>query len=339
MKEKRKGFRLAVIALTAVCFAGCGTTEAPEEDIALLAPVEAVVDIETVLYRDLYTLTVKEAELAPHTEELSFEANGSVSAIHAEIGDTVMAGELVAEQEEEGVRSTAEAALNKYLEEKKAYLDSVKAANKKLATGLSADDREWYQLLIRQAEEIWEAQEPGLWEAWEAARANVGNSKVFAPYDGVITATVGVGTNVVAGQSVLAVADLSREYILVSGYLAPNEYKTYERIYAIINGKEVELTYAEDLMQEEGLVTYYTAEDLNGATFGDFVLVCMVKDYHPQVLSIPNTAVYKDSSGTYVYLMEDDVRVRKAVTTGYKNDVYTEIVEGLEEGDRVYVKN
>jgi len=72
---------------------------------------------------------------------------------------------------------------------------------------------------------------------------------------------------------------------------------------------------------------------------GDFILVCMVKDYHEQVLSIPNSAVYKDSSGTYVYLMQDGIRVRQNVTTGYKNNVYTEIVEGLEEGDQVYVKN
>lgn len=92
-------------------------------------------------------------------------------------------------------------------------------------------------------------------------------------------------------------------------------------------------------MQEEGLVTYYTAEDLNGAMLGDFILVCMVKDYHEQVLSIPNTSVYKDSSGEYVYLMQDGIRVRRNVTTGYKNSVYTEIVEGLEEGDQVYVKN
>ena len=339
MKEKRKGFRLAAIALTAVYVAGCGTTEAPEDGIELLAPVEAVVDIETAIYRDLYTLTAKDAELAPHTEELSFEANGSVSALHAEIGDEVTAGELLAEQEEEGVRSTAEAALNKYLEEKREYMNAVKNANKKLATGLSADDRAWYELLIRQAEETWAAQEPGLWATWEEARTNVGNSKVYAPYDGVVTASVSRGTTLAAGQPVLAVADLTREYILVSGYLAPSEYETYERIYAIINGKEVELTYVEELMEEEGLVTYYTAEDLNGAKFGDFVLVCMVTDYHPQVLSIPNTAVYKDSSGEYVYLMQDGIRVRQTVTTGYKNNVYTEIVEGLEEGDQVYVKN
>lgn len=339
MKEKGKGFRLAAIALTAACVAGCGTNETKEENIELLAPVEAVVDIEVAMYRDLYELVIKDGELAPHTEELSFGANGSVSLLHVEIGSEVETGELLAEQEEEGVRSAAEKALNKYLEEKKAYMDSIKNAKKKIATGLTETEREWYDLLLRQAEETWVVQEPVLWKAWEEARAKVGNSKVYAPYDGVVTAVAAQGTNLAAGQPVLAVADLTREYVVVSGYLAPSEYDTYERVYAIINGREVELTYMEELMQEEGPVTYYTAEDLNGAGFGDFILVCMVKDYHEQALSVPNTAVYKDSSGNYVYLLEDGVRVRRAVTTGYKNNVYTEIMEGLEEGDQVYVKN
>lgn len=339
MKEKKKSFRLAAIALAAVCFAGCGAAKEQEENIELLLPAEAVVDIEVAVYRDLYTLTVKDAELAPHTEELSFEANGRVSLLYTELGAEVAAGELLAEQEEDGVRSVAESALNKYLEEKRAYLDAVKSARKKIAAGLTAEEQEWYELLLRQAEETWAEQEPVLWSAWEKARAKVGNSKIYAPYDGVVTACAGKGTSLSAGQPVLAVADLTKEYIVVSGYLAPSEYDTYERIYALIDGREVELTYVEELMQEEGLVTYYTAEETGTAKLGDFVLVCMVKEYHPQVLSIPNNAVYKDSSGSYVYLLQDGIRVRQTVTTGYKNDVYTEIVTGLEEGDQVYVKD
>lgn len=339
MKEKRKGFRLAVIALTAVCFAGCGTKEESARSISLLAPVEAVVDIETALYRDFYTLKTKDAELTPHTEELAFEASGRVSKLYVEIGSEVKAGDLLAEQEEDGVRTAAANALDKYLSEKKAYLDAVKSARKKLAGGLSADEREWYELLLSQAEEMWAMQEPGLWEIWEEARSRVGNSKVYAPYDGVVTACVAQGTQLAAGQPVLALADTTRQYVIVGGYLAPSEYKTYDRVYAIINGKETELTYEEELMQEEGLRTYYTAKELNGAKFGDFILVCMVSDFREQVLSVPGNAIYKDGSGSYVYLIQEDTRVRRNVTTGRKNNIYTEIVEGLEEGDRIYVKN
>ena len=91
-------------------------------------------------------------------------------------------------------------------------------------------------------------------------------------------------------------------------------------------------------MKEEGAYTYYMTEDTGNAGMGDFVLICMVGNYHPEVLSIPSNAVYRDSTGTYVYLMEEDTRVRKDVTLGYSGTVYVEIAEGLQEGDRVYVK-
>ena len=77
----------------------------------------------------------------------------------------------------------------------------------------------------------------------------------------------------------------------------------------------------------------------NQAGMGDFVLICMVGNYHPQVLSVPSGAVYRDSTGTYVYLLDGDTRVRKDVILGYSGTVYVEIAEGLQEGDRVYVKN
>lgn len=338
MREKRKGFRLAVIALATVCIAGCGSNAESEKEIELLAPVEAVVDIETVLYRDLYDLTTRPAELAPHTEELSFEAGGSVSKLYVELGNVVKAGDLIAEQEEDGVRAAAEEALDKYLTEKKTYLDAVKSAKKKIASGVSAQEKEWQELLIRQAEELWEMQEPGLWAAWEEARAKVGNSKIYAPYDGVVTACVSEGTRLAAGRPAVALADETRQYIVVNSYLSPAEYETYEKVYAIINGKETEITYAEELMEKEAARTYYTAAEWNDARIGDFILVGMMSEIHEQVLSIPNSAVYKDGTGEYVYLLQDGVRVRQNVTTGYKNSVYTEIISGLQEGDRVYVK-
>ena len=339
MREKRKRFPFAAIALVAFCLAGCQNDEEAAEVIELLTPAEAVVNVETALYRDLYVITTKEAELAPHTEELSFEASGRVAHVYVEIGNEVKAGDLLIEQEEDGVKTAAGNAIDKYLSEKKVYVDTVKNAKKKIAASTDEEEKEWYEMIIRQAEETWAMQEPGLWEAWEEAKSKVGFSKIYAPYDGVVTACASQGTTLAAGQPAIAVADTSRQYVTVSGYTAPSAYEAYENVYAIVNGKETEITYVEELMEEEGTCTYYVAEETGGAKIGDFVLVCMISDYHANTLSIPNGAVYKDNSGSYVYLMEDDTRVRRDVTIGYKNSVYTEIVDGLEEGDQVYVKN
>lgn len=339
MRRKKNGFRMVGIAWITFCIAGCGSTQTIQKDIELLTPVEVVVDIETVMNRDLYKVTTKEAELAPYTEELSFEANGKISKLYVELGSVVKKGELLAELEEEGIRNDASSALNKYLSEKKKYMDVVKEAKKKLDGTLSRDDREWQELLVAQAEDLWQAQEDDLWNAWEAARERLGKNKLVAPFDGVVTAYLQEGVTVATGQPVLALADMERICITMGSYLPASELQNYERVYGIVNGKETNLIYMDDMLEEEKNYTYFTAEDFNGAKMGDFVLVCMIGNYHPQVLSVPNSAVYRDSNGTYVYLIENEVRVRRDVVTGYSDDVYVEILEGVKEGDRVYVKN
>lgn len=340
MKRKGYGLCLAAVTLAVMCLAGCGTGDTRQKDIELLAPVEAVVDIETVMYRDLYTVTAKDAELAPYTEELAFEVGGRIANLYVEVGSVVKAGDLLAEQDEGSAETAAMNALNRYLSEKKTYIDTVKAANKKLATKLTREEREWQELLLKQAEELWEIQEPELWTAWEEARSKVGNSQIFAPFDGVVTVCAKEGATVAAGQPIVAVADTERLYITVGSYLSPSGLTNYERVYAIVDGKETDVTYVEELMEEEGAYTYYSAEDIGDAGIGDFVLICMVGNYHPHVLSVPAGAVYRDSTGSYVYLLkEDNTRVRQNVTLGYSGTVYVEIREGLQEGDRVYVKN
>lgn len=339
MRKKKNRCCIAGIALFAVCFAACGTTETIQNEIELLAPVDAVVDMETVMYRDLYKVTTKDAELAPYTEELAFEAGGKVSKLYVKLGSVVKKGELLAELEEEGVRTKASNALDKYLREKKNYVDTLKAAEKKLAGKLSTEEKEQQELIIQQAEELWKMQEPVLWAAWEEAREKLGKNTIVAPFDGVVTACVSQDVTVAAGQPAIALADTGRICITVGSYLSLSEIHNQKRVYGIVNGKEIDLVYLDDLMEEENTYTYFGAEDYNGAQMGDFVLICMVGNYHPQVLSIPENAVYRDSNGTYVYLVEDGIRVKRDVVTGYKDDVYVEIVEGLKEGDRIYVKN
>ena len=61
--------------------------------------------------------------------------------------------------------------------------------------------------------------------------------------------------------------------------------------------------------------------------------------YKEGVLTIPINALYRDGSGQYVYKQTDGARVRCNVKAGMTTDTKAEIVEGLEEGDMVYVKD
>ena len=74
---------------------------------------------------------------------------------------------------------------------------------------------------------------------------------------------------------------------------------------------------------------------------GDYAAVCLVSKSVPDALLIPANALFRDSSGKYVYVYEADgeTRVRRSVETGVTTDWQVQITDGLEEGEIVYVAN
>jgi macrolide-specific efflux system membrane fusion protein len=55
------------------------------------------------------------------------------------------------------------------------------------------------------------------------------------------------------------------------------------------------------------------------------------------VLSVPNKAVKRESEQKVVYILQNDKAVRKTVKTGWKDSNYTEILEGVTEGETVII--
>jgi multidrug efflux pump subunit AcrA (membrane-fusion protein) len=55
------------------------------------------------------------------------------------------------------------------------------------------------------------------------------------------------------------------------------------------------------------------------------------------VIAIPNRAVRRDRQGTYAFVVKDGTRVRRDIRVGYRGRDFTEVVEGLDEGERVIV--
>ncbi|MGE5632061.1 MAG: efflux RND transporter periplasmic adaptor subunit [Caulobacteraceae bacterium] len=54
---------------------------------------------------------------------------------------------------------------------------------------------------------------------------------------------------------------------------------------------------------------------------------------------VPAAAVVQNNGESYVYVIKDNVAVKRIVTTGLKNDKEIEILKGLEAGERVAVTN
>ncbi len=53
------------------------------------------------------------------------------------------------------------------------------------------------------------------------------------------------------------------------------------------------------------------------------------------VLAVPNKSIKREGGKKVVTVLENNKPVQKAVKTGWKDSAYTEIVEGLKEGDKV----
>jgi multidrug efflux pump subunit AcrA (membrane-fusion protein) len=68
-----------------------------------------------------------------------------------------------------------------------------------------------------------------------------------------------------------------------------------------------------------------------------FGRISIVYDRHENVLQVPRSAIIEELAGESVFVVEDDMAVRRTVTTGYGESGMIEIVEGLEETDNVII--
>jgi len=75
-----------------------------------------------------------------------------------------------------------------------------------------------------------------------------------------------------------------------------------------------------------------------GTRPGDFVHVSVVTARRENAVRVPNLAVFEDRGERVVFVANDSVAVRKPVTVGFADDTHTEIVSGLQAGEKVIVK-
>jgi multidrug efflux pump subunit AcrA (membrane-fusion protein) len=53
------------------------------------------------------------------------------------------------------------------------------------------------------------------------------------------------------------------------------------------------------------------------------------------VLAVPNKSIKREGGKKVVMVLENKMPIQKTVRTGWKDNAYTEIVEGLKEGNKV----
>lgn len=65
--------------------------------------------------------------------------------------------------------------------------------------------------------------------------------------------------------------------------------------------------------------------------------VTIYADRRDNVITVPNRAIQREQGKKYVYTPEDDLIKKREVKIGFRDNNYTEITEGLKEGDTIIV--
>ncbi len=307
--------------------------------------------------------------------EVGAQVSGKIQKIHVTLGQAVKKGDLIAEIDSETQQNnlnTAQAELSAYktqlnakqvalsvaesnyqrlsklYNQKSASLSDLESAKNELATARANLEDVKSQIQVAEI-------------AVNTAKTNLGYTKITSPIDGIIVSIpVSEGQTVNANQSsptIVQVADLSKALIkleISEGDIAQvkadqtvsfNTLAEPNRRYqGKIKSIDPALTTLTDnnYTEESGNSTavYYYANVIVdnpemslriGMTTQGKVVISEKKN----VLLVPTTAIKKQGKEKIIQVLENGKSVERTVQTGLADSQYTEIISGLNEGEKV----
>lgn len=357
-----------IIILMLICILalfGCSsqTSEAPE----LLTPVGVSMDTATVTRKDFDKKLFYNGAVVPEVEEVYFEADGILEELRVSYGDSVKKGEVLATLDQEELERQVEELeqqiqhekqINEYANLQLQYDISIcqTELEQQRADGAGDDelalkqlDVEEKALALTQARETQALNLQQLEDKLERLSSQVGTNTLTAPCDGTVvyvSDTAIEGDSIAAYDPVLYIANDNELYIECDE-VAEATIESADKVYAKIKDAEYAITmkaydskeYLSMLLSDDPVKSRFTIENQDeNVEAGDFVVICVEALNTPDALVIPANALYRDEMGRYVYKIVDGKRERCSVETGLITDLEAQILEGLEEGDVVYVK-
>jgi multidrug efflux pump subunit AcrA (membrane-fusion protein) len=336
-----------------------------EEVPVLLEPVGVEMDTAVVEYGDINTISIYSGEVVPYVEEAAFSVDGKIQEFKVSVGDMVEAGQLLAKLDDSKLLEEIESleAKIKDIQIMGSFHDRKAAADIEIAierlemlqSGRSSDENikaqqleiQLLQLGLEEAVVLRNQELDKLNKKLQALKSEAGNMLLKAPISGrvVYMSEVNVGHAVQKFTTMVCIADES-SLSISSEYIAPNLLKNAYKISAQILDKEYDVTYVpyEDteyvklLLSGGALSSKFVLAENAEVESGQYAVVKLWSVNKEHVLTVPVNAVYRDQKGRYVYKIVDGERVRCDIKEGLVSETKAEILEGLKEGEVVYVK-
>lgn len=346
-------------------FVGCQSQKLPAPE--LLEPVGVQMDSATAQIGDICNISVYHGEVVPYVEELSFIEDGMLGEFNVTTGDLVQEGQVLATLDIEAVNDQIKALetemeqaarlgefsdrkLNAELEIAKIELEVLQKSQDVSKNELRAKEIQIQQLEteLAQTQELRQLELQNQTRKLAELNRKLSNAEIIAPFSGriVYLSSAEKGSRMESYSTVICIADENRLHIS-SEYISEQIVNAADKVYAKVADKEYAISYVPLDMNEyvslvlsgETMKTSFTVdEEIPDITTGQYVAIMLLDSYKTDVLVIPSNTLYRDEKGYYVYKIVDNQRIRQDVTVGVTSEIEVEIVEGLQEGDVVYVK-
>lgn len=281
--------------------------------------------------------------------------SGIVTRLNVNVGDIVKKGDLLAKLEETELRAEYNQSLAN-LENAKTVLKYAKVEMERLQRLLEKNftSQQDYDNAVREYELAVTSE--------KQAKANLDYAKVQLDYTNIIAPTSGVVASIATQEGETVAAMFAAPTFLTIIDLDRLEVRAYvdeTDIGKISKGQKVEFTvdtYSDANFEGVVQAIYPKAEIIDNVVNYVSIIeitnkqgkllrpemtttVDIITESIENVLTVPNKAITKSDGNDIVYAMNNEKIVKKKVVTGAKGKLYTQIVSGVSENEKVVLNS
>lgn len=357
----------AILLAGSLLLSGCASGEGASENVPeLLVPVGAARDTASVVREDCCEVAVYKGQVVSGSQEVPYPQDGVVLEILVQIGETVEEGQTILRLDESNLKKSIDALETKLSQSRQANtlentiaslqeqqveeeIRLLKEQENTEAVQQKSMEFESLRLRNKQAKENRALELENIEKQLAEMKSTYGVGEIKAPCSGTLLyydSSARIGTYVKKDMVAAYVSDETKVSVLCPGLSLDDAAKSVNIIaddgtktYTLTNDPYDTETLVS--MALSGVKMYPRLVGKNLPACGSYVLVKVIEKISENTLTIPVNALFRDDTGYYVYCVHEDTgnQERRSVNVGVISRTTVEILEGLEEGEIVYVAN
>jgi len=368
--------RIVIIFMLLALLVGCasqtaaGITAPPLTEPIGMAGIAR--DTVTAAHGPVQQITIAHGIVRVESVSLSFDVSGHIAAVYVLPGDNVQAGDLLARIDSEDLAESVQKleadilhmthshrlAQDMFVYEvallRLDYLSATREAAETLEEQVQNEalrlmlEIENAEMLHRQRQELRTLDIADARRRLDELQELLPQMELRAPYDGIVTFVVYIsgGNWIAADAPIIYINHCPNVFVYYIGAHLPHALLNAPKIIARINGQEYELYHIPMTRQERleasrrGIPERWHFNFVYGQPpLGAYASIVFYTINVMDTLRVPINAVFfMEGVGSYVYRVQNDELIMTHVRVGVRSNSFAQILEGLEEGDEVFVR-